>query len=81
MMLADLQELSITTSTGRVIKLTPEEEEAAYKRALQRSVEECCVNAMTREVQLKGALYHALGLAAGITLGAALVALIVGRKS
>lgn len=72
--------LSVKTPSGRVITLTPEEEEAAFKKALQRSIEECALACLTEHVERRRALYHAIGLAAGIALGGLILAALGGAK-
>jgi hypothetical protein len=73
--------LSLRTPSGRIITLTPDEEEAAFKAALKRSVEEAALSSMTGNIHKRDALYHALGLAGGIALGGLILALLgAGRR-
>jgi len=73
--------LSLKTPSGRVITLTPDEEVEAFKIALKKSVEQCALASLTDHIEKRRAIYHALGLAAGIALGGLIVALLVGKKS
>jgi hypothetical protein len=72
--------LSVKTPSGRVISLTPEEEEVAFKRALQRSVEECALECLRDNFERRKAIYSALGLAAGIALGGLILAALGGGR-
>jgi len=72
--------LSVKTPSGIVVGLTPEEEEAAFKKALQRSVEECALECMRDGFERRKAIYNALGLAVGIALGGLLLAALGGKR-
>ena len=72
--------LSLQTSSGRVITLTPEEEEEAFKNALKRSVEQCALSCLTDHIERRKAIYNALGLALGITLGGLILSLLKGAR-
>lgn len=71
---------SVVTTSGNTITLTPEEEDTAFRNALQKAVEEAAFASLNGHVERNRAIYHALGLAAGIALGGLIVGLLVGKK-
>lgn len=80
MYLADLAEIgpaSITLPTGQKVSLSPDEELQAWKRGLERGIEECVVNCVTRDGEIRKAIYHALAVGAGLALGTVLAAVII----
>ncbi|MFO0701775.1 MAG: hypothetical protein U0236_21350 [Nitrospira sp.] len=79
-MLGDIP-TSVTTTSGTVITLTPDEEQAAFKSALQRAVEESVFDSLNGHVERRRAVYNALGLAAGIALGGLIAGVLLGRRS
>jgi hypothetical protein len=71
--------VSLRTPSGLTATLSPDEEIAAFKRGLERAIEQRVLEEFTSRTEPSKALWNVIGMALGIAIGSVLATWIVSR--